>query len=101
MGALGEEQEARAALGAKMEAWARQGEQWREEVDTAVAGLARQVLALHIARPPPLHTQRIPQSLFTSAFLLIVLCMHAFHPFLCTTYSRAPFTSCPVLLILR
>ena len=43
MGALGEEQEARAALGAKMEAWARQGEQWREEVDTAVAGLARQV----------------------------------------------------------
>jgi hypothetical protein len=51
VGALGEEQEARAALGAKMEAWARQGEQWREEVDTAVAGLARQVRALHIARP--------------------------------------------------
>ena len=51
-------------------AWARQGEQWREEVDGAVAGLSRQVRDLSLNRmlvppsrtthPSPLTTHHSP-----------------------------------------
>ena len=39
------ELEARQSLGLKMEGWARQGEQWREEVDNTVTTLTRQIRA--------------------------------------------------------
>ena len=32
-------------MGLKMEGWARQGEQWREEVDATVTALSRQIRA--------------------------------------------------------